>query len=46
MIIARQDAASIRAAAMAKGMRTMLQDGLTKVFLGQTTLDEVFRVAL
>jgi type IV pilus assembly protein PilB len=46
MIMARQDAASIRAAAMAKGMRTMLQDGLTKVFLGQTTLDEVFRVAL
>ena len=38
----RQDGGSIRAA----GMRTMFGDGLAKVFLGETTLTEVFRVAM
>lgn len=34
----------IEAAAIASGMRTMLQDGILKVISGQTTLDEVYRV--
>jgi DNA-binding response OmpR family regulator/energy-coupling factor transporter ATP-binding protein EcfA2 len=46
MIMERRDAASIRAAAISRGMKTMFQDGLAKVFLGETTLEEVFRVAL
>lgn len=46
MIRERQDAASIRAAAIAKGMKTLFQDGLAKMFLGETTLEEVLRVAL
>jgi CheY-like chemotaxis protein len=41
-----QDGGSIRAAAAAAGMRTMFGDGLAKVFLGETTLTEVFRVAM
>ena len=28
------------------GMRTMFEDGLAKVLLGETTLEEVYRVAL
>jgi general secretion pathway protein E len=43
-IMERQDGGSIRAAAA--GMRTMFGDGLAKVFLGETTLTEVFRVAM
>jgi len=35
----------IRRAAIAGGMRVMFDDGLDKVLQGQTTLDEVFRVA-
>jgi type IV pilus assembly protein PilB len=46
MIRERQDAASIRAAAIAKGMKTLFQDGLAKMCLGETTLEEVLRVAL
>jgi type IV pilus assembly protein PilB len=46
LVMARADAASIRAAAIGAGMRTMFQDALAKAFLGETTLDEVFRVAL
>ncbi len=46
MIMERRDAAAIRTAAIAGGMKTMLQDGLAKVFLGETTIEEVFRVAL
>lgn len=34
----------IEAAAVASGMRTMLQDGVLKVIAGQTTLEEIFRV--
>jgi len=46
MIVEGRDAFSIRAAAISRGMKTMFQDGLAKVFLGETTLEEVFRVAL
>jgi type II secretory ATPase GspE/PulE/Tfp pilus assembly ATPase PilB-like protein len=46
LVMARPDARTIRAAAVARGMRTMFEDGLSKAWLGETTLDEVFRVAL
>ncbi|MFQ5899416.1 MAG: GspE/PulE family protein [Candidatus Methylomirabilia bacterium] len=46
MIMERQSASAIRAAAIAAGMKTLFQDGLAKVVLGETTLEEVFRVAL
>ena len=32
--------------AIQRGMKTMFQDGIGKAFLGETTIDEVFRVAL
>jgi type II secretory ATPase GspE/PulE/Tfp pilus assembly ATPase PilB-like protein len=35
---------SLRRRARALGMRTILEDGLTKVLLGRTTLEEVMRV--
>jgi type II secretory ATPase GspE/PulE/Tfp pilus assembly ATPase PilB-like protein len=41
----RQSAGHVRATALERGMRTMFQDGLAKVLLGETTL-EVIRVAL
>lgn len=34
----------IETAAIASGMRTMLQDGALRVLAGETTLDEIFRV--
>jgi type II secretory ATPase GspE/PulE/Tfp pilus assembly ATPase PilB-like protein len=46
MIMDRQDNSALRAAAIVRGMKTMFQDGLVKVFLGETTLGEVFRIAL
>jgi type IV pilus assembly protein PilB len=46
MIMERKDAAAVRAAAVGCGMKTLFQDGLTKAFLGQTTVEEVFRVAV
>jgi type II secretory ATPase GspE/PulE/Tfp pilus assembly ATPase PilB-like protein len=46
MIRERQDTGTLRARAIARGMKTMLQDGLAKAFLGETTPEEVFRVAL
>ena len=46
MIMERRDGAVIREAAIAAGMKTMFQDGLAKALLGDTTLEEVFRVAL
>jgi len=42
----RRDGGVIRAAATEGGMRTMFDDGLAKVLLGETTLEEVYRVAL
>ena len=38
-------APALRREARARGMRTLLEDGLTKVLLGRTTLEEVLRVA-
>jgi type II secretory ATPase GspE/PulE/Tfp pilus assembly ATPase PilB-like protein len=46
MIMRGQDGGAIRTAAIAAGMKTMFQHGLAKVLLGETTLEEVFRVAL
>ena len=46
MIMERRDGAVIREAAVTAGMKTMFQDGLAKALLGDTTLEEVFRVAL
>jgi type IV pilus assembly protein PilB len=46
LIMERQDGGAIRAAASKAGMRTMFEDGLAKVLLGKTTLEEVYRVAL
>jgi len=46
MIMERRDGAVIREAAIAAGMKSMFQDGLAKALLGNTTLEEVFRVAL
>jgi type IV pilus assembly protein PilB len=46
MILERADASALRKAAMSRGMRTMFWDGLAKAFMGETTIDEIFRVAL
>jgi type II secretory ATPase GspE/PulE/Tfp pilus assembly ATPase PilB-like protein len=46
MIMERQDTSVIRAQATAGGMKTMFQDGIAKAFFGETTLEEVFRVAV
>jgi type IV pilus assembly protein PilB len=46
MILARSDASSLRKVAIAGGMRTMFWDGLAKAFMGETTIEEIFRVAL
>lgn len=46
MILERRDVSSIRAAAIAGGMKSLFQDGLGKAFLGHTTLEEVTRAAL
>ena len=40
----RFDLRALRAEARKAGMRTMFEDGLLKVELAQTTLDEVLRV--
>ena len=44
-IIDKQDAATIRKLAQAKGMRTMLEDGIEKAMRGETTIAEVLRVS-
>jgi type IV pilus assembly protein PilB len=46
MIMNRQNASVIRAAAIERGMKTMFQDGLAKVILGETSLGEVLRAAV
>ncbi len=43
-IVAKKDAATIKALAVKQGMKTMIEDGLEKVRLGETTIDEVLRV--
>jgi general secretion pathway protein E len=42
----RADSISIKRAAKAQGMRTMLEDGVQKALRGITTLEEVAREAL
>jgi len=44
-VVERAPASSIKNEAMKEGMRTLRQDGLSKVLLGVTTLDEVIRVS-
>ncbi len=44
LILRKADAAQIKKQALEKGMLNLRQDGLTKVQLGWTTLDEVMRV--
>lgn len=43
LIADRRDGAEIRAAAIEGGMKTMFQDALAKLFLGETTIEEVVR---
>ncbi|HYK09108.1 MAG TPA: GspE/PulE family protein [Candidatus Eisenbacteria bacterium] len=44
LIIQKQDSATIRKAAINEGMTPLLEDGLQKVALGVTSLEEVLRV--
>lgn len=44
LIVNRADSDAIRDQAVAEGMTTMFHDGFQKALLGQTTLEEVFRV--
>ncbi len=44
LIVNKATSQQIKEQAMSEGMETMLEDGLNKVFLGLTTLDEVLRV--
>jgi type IV pilus assembly protein PilB len=43
LIVAKATSQEIKKQAMSEGMTTMLEDGLDKVFLGQTTLEEILR---
>jgi type IV pilus assembly protein PilB len=45
LILTRPDANTLAAAGMRNGMRTMFEDGMVKVLLGETTLEELVRVA-
>ena len=45
LVRARADSRQIKQAAVAAGMKTLMDDALTKAFAGQTTLEEVLRVA-
>jgi general secretion pathway protein E len=44
LIMQQANANAIKAAAMERGMRTLLQDGVRKVLQGRTTAEEVLRV--
>ncbi|MEA2131758.1 MAG: type pilus assembly protein PilB, partial [Solirubrobacteraceae bacterium] len=44
LVVARAPASEIRRAAVAAGMRTLIEDGLAKVRAGETTLAEAIRV--
>jgi type IV pilus assembly protein PilB len=46
LIMQRRPASFIRSTAIMKGMKTMFQDGLAKAFMGETTVEEVLRVAI
>jgi type II secretory ATPase GspE/PulE/Tfp pilus assembly ATPase PilB-like protein len=43
-VVAKADADTIKKIAIKDGMRTMIEDGLEKVKLGVTTIDELLRV--
>jgi type II secretory ATPase GspE/PulE/Tfp pilus assembly ATPase PilB-like protein len=43
LILSRSAASTIREAASARGVKTMFEDALSKVFLGETTLEEALR---
>ena len=45
LILAKPDTAAVLAAARAAGAHTMLEDGLAKAVLGETTITELLRVA-
>ena len=45
MILETADATMLRNHARPQGMKTLLEDGAEKVILGQTTIEEVYRVA-
>jgi type IV pilus assembly protein PilB len=45
LMLTRPDASSLAVLAAKNGMRTMFEDGLAKVFLGESTVEELFRVA-
>ena len=44
LIMQRSDADTIRKEAIRNGMKTMMEDGMTKILEGQTTIEEVLRV--
>ena len=44
LIMQQEDSNKIQAQAIQEGMKTMFEDGLDKVLLGSTTIDEVLRV--
>ncbi len=44
LIIKKATSQEIKNQAVKKGMKTMLEDGLEKAFLGKTTLEEILRV--
>jgi type IV pilus assembly protein PilB len=44
LISSKASETEIAKLAVKKGMRTMFQDALEKVLLGQTSIEEVFRV--
>ncbi len=46
LIVREVSSTDIKRAAVGDGMRTLVEDGFLKVFDGQTTLEEVFRVAM
>lgn len=44
LVVSKANSDVIRDKAIALGMRTMMEDGIKKVFKGMTTLDEIIRV--
>jgi type II secretory ATPase GspE/PulE/Tfp pilus assembly ATPase PilB-like protein len=46
LVVTRPGPDVVRKLAMEQGMRTLLQDGIAKVLLGQTDLDQVRRVTV
>ena len=44
LIMDRVDAQRIQRAAVAAGMQTMVEHGLSKALIGETTIEEILRV--